>query len=78
MCARACASVRETEISGWVYVCFHVGVSETVLSCMGVGVKADRMRILVIRVPSIEPINHINVCSTVYFTAHFYNQYHSI
>ena len=45
------------------------------LSCMGVGVKADRMSIVVKRVPSIETINHINVCGTVYFTAHFYNQY---
>ena len=42
------------------------------------GVKVDRMRIVIILVPSIENINHINVCDTVYFTAHFYNQYYSI
>ena len=23
-------------------------------------------------------VNHINVCDTVYFTAHFYDQYYSI
>ena len=41
VCARArvCASVRETEISGWVYVCVRVGVWEAVIWCMGVGVS---------------------------------------
>ena len=37
--------------------------------------KADRMRIVIIFVPSIQPINHSNVCDSVYFTAHFYKQY---
>ena len=27
------ASVRETEISGWVYVCLHLGVWEVVIWC---------------------------------------------
>ncbi len=51
--ARVCASVRETEISGCVYVCVRVGVWEAVIRCMGVFVKADRMRIESILVPSI-------------------------
>ena len=34
-----CVSVRETEISCWVYECVRVGVWEAV-RCMGVGVKA--------------------------------------
>ena len=46
--------------------------------CMGVAVKADRMRIMIILMPSLLPINHINVSDTVYFAAHFYNQYHSV
>ena len=33
------------------------------------------MRIVIIFVPSIQPINHSNVCDSVYFTAHFYKQY---
>ena len=45
-----CASVSETEISEWVYVC--VCVWEAVIWCMGVGVKADRMKIVVMLVPS--------------------------
>ena len=36
------------------------------------------MKIVIILVPSISSINHINACGTVYFTAYFYNQYHSI
>ena len=28
----------------------------------GCGVKADRMRIVIILVPSISPVNHTNVC----------------
>ena len=32
------------------------------------------MRIVIILVPSTWPINHINVCDTVYFTVHFCNQ----
>ena len=59
-----------------MYVC--VCVWEAVIWCIGVGVKADRMRIVIILVPSILPINHINVCGTVYFTVHFCNQYYSI
>ena len=51
---RACAGrERETEIRGWVYVCVRVDVWEAVIWCMGVGVKADRMRIVIILVPSI-------------------------
>ena len=53
MSARVCASVRENEISGCVYVCVRVGVWEAVIWCMGVFVKADRMRIESILVPSI-------------------------
>ena len=45
--------MRETEISGWVYVYLRVGVWEAVIWCMGVGVKPDRMRIVIILVPSI-------------------------
>ena len=60
-----------------MYVCVCVDVWEAVIWCMGVGVKADRMRIVIILVPSILPINHINVCGTVYFTVHFCNQYYS-
>ena len=54
---RACVSVyereRETEIWGWVYVCVRVDVWEAVIWCMGVGVKADRMRIVIIIMPHI-------------------------
>ena len=75
---RVCVSVRETEVSGWVYECVHVGAWEVVLWCMGVGVKADRTRILVILVLSIWSINHINACDTVYSSMHFYNQYYSM
>ena len=78
MSSRVCASVRQTEIPGWVYVSVRVVVWEAVIWRMGVFVKADRMRIVSILVPSIQPINHINVCDTVYFTAHFYNQYYYI
>ena len=35
-CVRACFSVRETEGSGWGYVCVRVGVWEAVRWCMGV------------------------------------------
>ena len=35
------------------------GCVEAVIWCMGVGVKADRMRIVIILVPRIQPINHI-------------------
>ena len=45
--------VREIVISGWVSVYLRVGVWEAVIWCMGVGVKADRMRIVIILVPSI-------------------------
>jgi len=41
------ASVRETEISGWVYVCLHLGLWEVGIWCMGVGMKADRMKIVI-------------------------------
>ena len=39
---------RERERRGWVYVCVRVDVWEAVIWCMGVGVKADRMRIVII------------------------------
>ena len=48
--AHACVSFRETEISE-LMMC--VGVWEAVIWCMGVGVKADMMRIVIILVPSI-------------------------
>ena len=58
----ACAGrERETERRGWVYVCVRVDVWEAVIWCMGVGVKADRMKIVIILVPSIQPINHIQL-----------------
>ena len=44
---------RETEIRGWVYVCVRVDVWEAVMWCMGVGVKADRMRIAIILAPRV-------------------------
>ena len=54
-CVRARSRARnacqcERQISGWVYVCVRVGVWEAVIWCMGVGVKADRMRIVIIPV----------------------------
>ena len=51
-----------------------MGVWEAVVWCMAVGVKADRMRIVIILVPSRQHINDINMCDTVYFTAHFYKK----
>ena len=42
-----------------MFVCVRVDVWETVIRCMGVDVKKDRMRIVIILVPSIQPINHI-------------------
>ena len=36
-----------------MYVCASVDVWEAVIWCMGVGVKADRTRIVIILVPSI-------------------------
>ena len=33
---------------------------EAVIWCMGVGVKAHKMRIVIIFVPSIQPINNFN------------------
>ena len=66
VCARARHFDRETEIWVWVYVCVCVGVWQAVIWCMGVGLKADRMKIMI----TLTPTNHINVCDTVYFTAH--------
>ena len=34
------------------------------------------MRIVNVCVPSINVSDNTNVCDTVYFTAHFYNQFH--
>ena len=62
--------VKETEIWGWVYVCVRVDVWEAVIWCMGVGVKADRMRIVIILVPSIYPINHIWMCELLFILQH--------
>ena len=42
-----CQSMRETEIS------VRVDVWKAVIWCMGVGVKADRMRTVIILVPCI-------------------------
>ena len=63
----------------YVCVCGGGGGWEAVIWCMGVGVKADRMRTVIIHVP-MQPVSHINVCNTVYYTAHFYkyNQCYSI
>ena len=36
---------------------------------MGVCVKGDRTKIVFI-------LSHINMCDTVYFTSHLYNQYY--
>ena len=51
---RVCASVyerqRERYEGGCMYVCL-VDVWEAVIWCTGVGVKADRMRIVIILVP---------------------------
>ena len=44
--------MRETEISGCVYVCVRIGVWEAVRWCLDVGVKADGMKIVIILVPS--------------------------
>ena len=53
--ARVCQSMREREREryegGCMYVC--VDVWETVIWSMGVGVKADRMRIVMVLVPRI-------------------------
>ena len=35
------------------------------------------LKIAVIFVPSIKPINHVNVCGIDYFAMHFYKQYYS-
>ena len=48
-----CVCVCVCEISGWVYVRVRVDVWEAVMLCMVVGVKADRIRIVIILVPSI-------------------------
>ena len=42
-----------------MYVCVRVDVCEAVIWYMGVGVTADRMRIVIILVPRIEPVDHI-------------------
>ena len=36
-----------------MYVCVRVDVWEAVMWCMGVGVKADRMRIAIILAPRV-------------------------
>ena len=74
VCVCACVSVRETGISGWAYVSVRVGGWEVVIWCMGVGVKAGRMRTIIL-VPSIYYTIYslliILMCYTVYFIAHF-------
>ena len=37
-----------------MYVCVRVDVWQAMIWCMGVGVKADRMKIVIILVPSIK------------------------
>ena len=49
--ARVCQPKRERDEGGCMYVC--VDVWEAVILCTGVGVKADRMRIVIILVPHI-------------------------
>ena len=44
----------------------YVGVWEAVIWCMGVGVKADRMRIVIILVPRIQSINPILMCELLF------------
>ena len=63
-----CVSLWERERLrwGWVYVCVHVDVWEVVIWCLGVGVKADRMRIVIILVLHIWPINHIWMCELLF------------
>ena len=54
---------------------------EAVIWCMDVGVKADRLRIVIIPVPSINYsllVIIIHMCGSVYFTAHCYNQYYYV
>ena len=52
--ARVCVSLREIEREMRVSVCMCAcDVCEAVIWYMGVGVKADRMRIVIILVPSI-------------------------
>ena len=47
-----------------MYVCVRVDVWEAVIWCMGVGVKADRMRIVIILVPST--VTNIILSNNVY------------
>ena len=58
--ARVCQSIREREREMRVGVCMCacecVGGGDMVYGC---GVTADRMRTVIILVPSIYPINHI-------------------
>ena len=50
---RVCVSVYERERLRYEGGCMWVGVWEVVIWCMGVVMKADRMRIVIILVPSI-------------------------
>ena len=47
-----------------MYVCVRVDVWEAVIWCMGVGVKADRMRIVIILVPCT--VTNIILSNNVY------------
>ena len=49
--ARVCQSKRERDEGGCMDVC--VWMWEAVILCTGVGVKADRMRIVIIIMPRI-------------------------
>ena len=48
-----CFSVRQFHFVLYDYVCVRVDVWEAVILCTGVGVKADRMRIVIIIMPRI-------------------------
>ena len=50
-CLRVCQSKRERDEGGCMDVC--VWMWEAVILCTGVGVKADRMRIVIILGPRI-------------------------
>ena len=63
VCVHTCGSERETEISGWVYVCVRVVLWDAVIWCTG-GQDENS---------DDTCVNHIHVCDTVDFTAHFCN-----
>ena len=83
VCACTCVSVCVGERLRYEGGCLCVDVWEAVIWYMGMGAKADRMRIVIIFVPSIYIYSLLIIlmgvnCYTVYFTAHFGTQYYSI